>query len=347
MGTIAYEKQHTAVLVIDPYNDFISEGGEIWPRIKTVAEANNCVAHMQQVLNAARQANLHVFYAMHRRDRPGDYETWRYIAPIQKAAWRNKSFEYGTWGGEIRAEFAPPAWRDRSRGTLVFQRLRQHRFRFAAQEAWHPSAHRHRTDRAHLHRSDRSLCCRARLRRHGGERRDSGLLGRDDARRARHQHTELRQRDWHRGRTCYRDCRDVSCEAGSSGIGTFPPTGRGFGHRAAIVHARAAPRGFYFVEVPSARAGRATSLLRDASWHSPFGDRERSPSQMTPSRIKSPLSRSIALLTAVARWRAPGWRYLSSTGFVMTAEDAIGRSKRITPPIRDPLPGSNLLMSFD
>ena len=28
MGTIAYEKQHTAVLVIDPYNDFISEGRE-------------------------------------------------------------------------------------------------------------------------------------------------------------------------------------------------------------------------------------------------------------------------------------------------------------------------------
>ena len=34
MGTIAYEKQHTAVLVIDPYNDFISEGGKIWPASK-------------------------------------------------------------------------------------------------------------------------------------------------------------------------------------------------------------------------------------------------------------------------------------------------------------------------
>jgi ureidoacrylate peracid hydrolase len=106
MATIAYEKQRTALLVIDPYNDFISEGGKIWPPIKTVAEANNCVVHMQQVLNAARQAKLHVFYAMHRRYRPGDYETWKYIAPIQKAAWRNKSFKYGTWGGEIRAEFA-------------------------------------------------------------------------------------------------------------------------------------------------------------------------------------------------------------------------------------------------
>ena len=44
---------------------------------------------------------------MHHRYRAGDYETWKHIAPIQKAAWRNKSFEYGTWGGEFRPEFAP------------------------------------------------------------------------------------------------------------------------------------------------------------------------------------------------------------------------------------------------
>jgi ureidoacrylate peracid hydrolase len=101
MPTIAYEKQRTALLVVDPYNDFISEGGKIWPRIKAVAEANSCVPHMLQVLNAAREARLHVFYAMHHRYRSGDYETWKYVAPIQKTAWRNKSFEYGTWGGEI------------------------------------------------------------------------------------------------------------------------------------------------------------------------------------------------------------------------------------------------------
>ena len=107
MATTAYEKQRTALLVVDPYNDFISEGGKIWPRIKAVAEANGCVAHMLRILNAARGAKLRIFYAMHHRYRPGDYESWKYIAPIQRAAWKNKSFEYGTWGGEIRAEFAP------------------------------------------------------------------------------------------------------------------------------------------------------------------------------------------------------------------------------------------------
>jgi len=48
-----------------------------------------------------------VFYAMHHRYRPGDYESWKYVAPIQRAAWKSKSFEQGTWGGEFRAEFVP------------------------------------------------------------------------------------------------------------------------------------------------------------------------------------------------------------------------------------------------
>jgi len=107
MANLEFEKEITALLVIDPYNDFISEGGKIWDRIKAVAEANNCVPNMLQVLNAARKAGLRVFYALHHRYRPGDYETWEYIAPIQKRTWSSKAFEYGTWGGEIRSGFEP------------------------------------------------------------------------------------------------------------------------------------------------------------------------------------------------------------------------------------------------
>ena len=90
-------KGTTAPLVIDPYNDFISEGGKIWDRIRSVAEANHCVPHMFEAVTAARKAGLRVFYALHHRYRPGGYETWKYIAPIQKAGWSRKVFEYGTW----------------------------------------------------------------------------------------------------------------------------------------------------------------------------------------------------------------------------------------------------------
>jgi nicotinamidase-related amidase len=104
VNTLKYDRDITALLVIDPYNDFISEGGKVWERLRGVAEANNCVPHMIAILNAAQ---LRVFYALHRRYRPGDYETWKYLAPVQKAAWSRKTFEYGTWGGEIRSELAP------------------------------------------------------------------------------------------------------------------------------------------------------------------------------------------------------------------------------------------------
>jgi len=115
MADLKFDKEITALLVIDPYNDFISEGGKIWDRIKNVAEANNCVPNMSNIMNAARKAGLRVFYALHHRYRPGDYATWKYIAPIQKAGWRSKVFENGKWGGEIRAEFAP------QRGDIVTQ----------------------------------------------------------------------------------------------------------------------------------------------------------------------------------------------------------------------------------
>jgi ureidoacrylate peracid hydrolase len=109
MPQLTYEKEITGLVVIDPYNDFISEGGKIWDRIKNVAEGNQCVPHMRQILEASRKTGIRVFYALHRRYRAGDYETWKYTAPIQKAAWSRKTFEYGSWGGEIRAEFEPLA----------------------------------------------------------------------------------------------------------------------------------------------------------------------------------------------------------------------------------------------
>jgi len=107
MPQLTYEREITGLIVIDPYNDFISAGGKVWDRLKSVAEANGCVPHMAQVLNAARKTGIRAFYALHHRYRPGDYANWKYIAPIQKAAWSHRTFEYGTWGGEIRREFEP------------------------------------------------------------------------------------------------------------------------------------------------------------------------------------------------------------------------------------------------
>lgn len=49
---VAYDKAPTGLLVIDPYNDFISPGGKVWDRLKGVIESNDCVTHMQQAPTA-------------------------------------------------------------------------------------------------------------------------------------------------------------------------------------------------------------------------------------------------------------------------------------------------------
>jgi nicotinamidase-related amidase len=104
---VKYRTSRTGLVVIDPYNDFISKGGKAWDRLKGVAEANGCVQHMSQVLRAARNADIQVVYALRHRYRPGDYEDWKYIAPIQKAAWSHRTFEEGSWGGQLHSEFEP------------------------------------------------------------------------------------------------------------------------------------------------------------------------------------------------------------------------------------------------
>jgi hypothetical protein len=38
MGATSYDPRKTALLIVDPYNDFLSEGGKLWPLIKAVAD---------------------------------------------------------------------------------------------------------------------------------------------------------------------------------------------------------------------------------------------------------------------------------------------------------------------
>jgi ureidoacrylate peracid hydrolase len=107
MADVTYRRDATGLVVVDPYNDFLSDGGKVWPRVREVVEANGCVPHMLQILTAARSAGLRIFFAPHHRWRAGDYETWKYRAPTQEAAARSQVFADGTWGGTFRDEFTP------------------------------------------------------------------------------------------------------------------------------------------------------------------------------------------------------------------------------------------------
>ena len=97
----------TALLIVDPYNDSLSEGGKIWPRVKEVAEEVGLLDNLRALNTAFRRAGLPVATVPHRRWRKGDDECWCHPNPTQRAIMERHSFAFGEWGGERHPDFAP------------------------------------------------------------------------------------------------------------------------------------------------------------------------------------------------------------------------------------------------
>jgi nicotinamidase-related amidase len=102
-----YRKETTALLLVDPYNDFLAEGGKVWPRVREVADEVNLIANLKAIDTAVREAGIQVAIAPHRRWEPGDYEDWAFPNPTHVAIMKRHSFARGEWGGDWYPDLAP------------------------------------------------------------------------------------------------------------------------------------------------------------------------------------------------------------------------------------------------
>lgn len=102
-----YAGDRTGLLLIDAFNDFLSEGGKLWPRVQPVAEAADLLGHLRTLLGIVRRAGLAVFHVPHRRWREGDFDRWKHPTPWQLEIDREGLFAHGTWGGDWHADLAP------------------------------------------------------------------------------------------------------------------------------------------------------------------------------------------------------------------------------------------------
>ena len=107
MALYNYASNRTGLLLLDPYNDLMSDGGKLWPQAKAVAEAVNLLTHLRALVEAARRAGTMVFYVPHRRWREGDFDGWRHPGPWQTLTDRETIFGEGMWGGDWHSELAP------------------------------------------------------------------------------------------------------------------------------------------------------------------------------------------------------------------------------------------------
>ena len=104
---MSYDPKTTAILLVDPYNDFLSEGGKTWPRLKAIAEDVNLLDHLRAVVTEARAAGLQIVFVPHHRWEPGNYEHWRHATPYQRAGAQRQIFARGSWGGTFHDDFQP------------------------------------------------------------------------------------------------------------------------------------------------------------------------------------------------------------------------------------------------
>ncbi|TKD00317.1 cysteine hydrolase family protein [Polyangium fumosum] len=107
MTTKLYAPESTGLLFIDPYNDFLSEGGKLFPRLKGTIEANNVLDHLRRIVAAARGAGIRLFVVPHHKAEPNDFATWKHPTPYQLGAAKMQIFEKGSWGAEWHPDFAP------------------------------------------------------------------------------------------------------------------------------------------------------------------------------------------------------------------------------------------------
>jgi nicotinamidase-related amidase len=107
MDQLVYSPDRTALLLVDPYNDFLSEAGKLWPMVESVASEVGLLANLRAITAAARREGIAIFIVPHHRWEPGDYADWNHPTPHQLAGGKRQSFARGTWGGDWHPDFAP------------------------------------------------------------------------------------------------------------------------------------------------------------------------------------------------------------------------------------------------
>src|SRR5271169_3368585 len=107
MGSNGYTADRSALLFIDPYNDFLSEGGKLWPYVQAVAAEVRLLENLRTITTAMRKAGIQIFFVPHHRWEPDDFQSWDNPTPYQLKAAERQTFAKDTWGGEWHPDFAP------------------------------------------------------------------------------------------------------------------------------------------------------------------------------------------------------------------------------------------------
>ncbi len=105
---VTFPPDRTTLLVIDPVNDFLSEGGAGWEMTKNTVKLHDVVGNLKRAIEGARELGIPVLFgpmayteedyadkALHRR------------SGINRIMFENKMFLAGSWGADFHPDLRP------------------------------------------------------------------------------------------------------------------------------------------------------------------------------------------------------------------------------------------------
>ncbi|MBT2530477.1 cysteine hydrolase [Streptomyces sp. ISL-99] len=103
-------RKRTSLLVIDPVNDFLSEGGAAWDLTKSTVKKNDVVQNLARVIDGARAGGVPVLFGPMAYTAE-DYENahLQRRSGINRIMFERKMFLAGSWGADFHPALQPRA----------------------------------------------------------------------------------------------------------------------------------------------------------------------------------------------------------------------------------------------
>jgi nicotinamidase-related amidase len=109
-GTTAsgFRADRTVVLIIDPVNDFLSEGGAAWDLTKSTVKKNDVVGSLRRVIDGAHERAVPVLFApmAYTEEDYADEQLQRRTA-INRIMFERRMFLAGSWGADFHPDLQP------------------------------------------------------------------------------------------------------------------------------------------------------------------------------------------------------------------------------------------------
>jgi nicotinamidase-related amidase len=96
----------TAIVLIDPYNDFLHPEGKLTSAL-TDLEEKQTIQHIKEVVAAARLHHIPIFYGLHQQWTPNHYHGWRHMTTSHVRQQKVRLFEEGSFGAQIYEGLEP------------------------------------------------------------------------------------------------------------------------------------------------------------------------------------------------------------------------------------------------